>query len=162
MAALKGCNNLKAPGLDGFNFSFVKKGWEFMKELVHQFFSEFHANGKLMKGINSTFVSLIPKVDCPTTFKEFKPISIVGCIYKILSKVLANRIKEHLSSVICEAQAAYIGGKQILGGVLIANKAIHSWKHLAQGGLILELDFEKAYDCVNWGFLLDMLNKVGF
>ncbi|XP_058202821.1 uncharacterized protein LOC131317276 [Rhododendron vialii] len=59
--ALKECSNLKAPGPDGFNFSFVKKGWEFMKRLVLKKFSEFHANGKLTKGINSTFVALIPK-----------------------------------------------------------------------------------------------------
>ncbi|XP_058203040.1 uncharacterized protein LOC131317509 [Rhododendron vialii] len=55
-----------------------------------------------------------------------------------------------------------VGGKQILDGVLIANEAIHSWKHSVQGGLILKLDFEKAYDCVNWGFLLYMLKKAGF
>ncbi|XP_058216715.1 uncharacterized protein LOC131327580 [Rhododendron vialii] len=162
VAALKGCNSLKAPGPDSFNFSFIKKGWEFMKDIITQFFSKFHRNGKLTKGINSTFVALIPKIDCPTTFKDFRPISKVGSIYKILSKVLANMLKESLSTIIGEAQAAFVGGKQILDGFLIANEAIHSWKHSVQGGLILKLDFEKAYDCVNWGFLLYMLKKAGF
>lgn len=161
VAALKNCNSLKAPGPDGFNFSFVKKAWGFLKDLVLQFFAEFHENGRLTKGINSTLISLIPKVDCPTTFKDYRPISMVGCIYKILSKVLANRIKQHLPSIIGEAQAAFVGGKQILDGVLIANEAIHSWKHSTRGGLILKLDFERAYDCVNWGFLVDMMGKVG-
>lgn len=161
-AALKHCSNLKAPGPDGFNFSFVKKGWGFLKGLVLQFFDDFHANGKLSKGINSTFVALIPKVYCPTSFREYRPISMVGWVYKLLAKVLANRLKGHLSSLIGESQAAFIEGKQILDGVLIANEVIHSWKHSTQGGLLLKIDFERAYDCVNWGFLLDMMAKVGF
>lgn len=57
---MKGCNSNKAPGPDGFNFSFVKKSWEFMKSVILQFFSEFHANAKLTKGINATFVSFNP------------------------------------------------------------------------------------------------------
>ncbi|XP_058180029.1 uncharacterized protein LOC131298565 [Rhododendron vialii] len=94
LVALQGCSSLKAPGPDGFNFSFVKKGWDFMKESVTQFFTEFHANGKLTK--------------------------------EVLSKVLANRIKEHMRLVIGESQATFVCGKQILDGVLIANEAIHS------------------------------------
>ncbi|XP_058211464.1 uncharacterized protein LOC131323632 [Rhododendron vialii] len=162
VVALKDCSNIKAPGPNGFNFSFVKKGWDFMKNLVLLFFSKFHANGKLTKGINSTFVSLIPKVDCPLIFKDFRPISMVGCVYKLMSKVLANRIKAHLPLVIGESQAAFIGGKQILDGVLVANEVIHSWKTRNIGGLILKIDFERAYDCVNWEFLLDLLSKLGF
>lgn len=111
LAALKGCCSFKAPGPDGFNFSFVKKGWDFLKDTVFKFFSEFYTNGKLTKGINSTFVALIPKVACPLSFKEYRPISMVGWVYKLLSKVLANRIKEHMPSIIGEAQVAFIGGK---------------------------------------------------
>lgn len=117
VSALKECSNLKSPGPDEFNFSFVKKGWVFMKDLIFQFFSEFHSNGKLTKGINSNFVSLIPKAECPMSFKEYRPISLVGWVYKVLSKVLANRIKTHIQSVIGESQAAFIGGKQSLDGV---------------------------------------------
>lgn len=58
---------------------------------------------------------------------------MVGCVYKILSKVLANRIKEHMSLIIGEAQATFIGGEQILDGVLIANEVIHSWKNIIAG-----------------------------
>lgn len=82
-----------------------------MKETVLQFFTEFHANGKLTQGINSTFVALIPKVPCPVSFKKYRPFSMVGWVYKVLSKVLANRIKEHVLVVIGEAQAAFVGGK---------------------------------------------------
>lgn len=74
-----------------------------MKGMVLKFFSDFHANGKLTKGINSTFVALIPKVDCPVSFKDYRPISMVGWVYKVLSKVLANRLKILLPSIIGES-----------------------------------------------------------
>lgn len=162
LAVVQGCSNLRAPGPDCFKFFFVKKGWNFMKETIVQFFLEFHTNGKLTKGINSTFVVLIPKVACLVSFNDYRPISMVGWVYKVLSKVLANRIKVHMPSIIGEAQAAFVGGKQILDGILIANEAIHSWKHSVRGGLILKLDFQRAYDCVNWKFLIDMLARFGF
>lgn len=113
------------------------------------FFNEFHYNGKLVRGSNSTFLTLIPKVDGASTLSEFRPISMVGCIYKLLSKVLANRFKLVLPSIIGEAQADFISGKQILDGILIANEVIHQWKHSNSGGLIIKIDFEKAFDCVN-------------
>lgn len=83
----------------------------------------------------------------------------VGCI-RFFQK--SNRLKMHLPTIIGESQAAFSGGKQILDGVFIANEVIHSWKNNSRGGLILKIDFERAYDCVNWGFLLDLLVKMGF
>lgn len=74
-----------------------------MKEKVLQFVAEFHANGKLSKGINSTFVALIPKIDNAASFREYRPICLVRWLYKILSKVLANRIKYHMSNINGEA-----------------------------------------------------------
>ncbi|XP_058198316.1 uncharacterized protein LOC131313831 [Rhododendron vialii] len=93
---------------------------------------KFHVNARFTKGINFTFVALIPKVDCPSSFREYRPISMVGWIYKILSKLLVNRLRVHIPSVIGEAQAAFIGGKQILDGVLVANEVIHCWKNKAR------------------------------
>lgn len=143
--AVKDCNSLKSPGLYGFNFSFVKKAWNIMKQDIMTFFAEFYEHANLARGINCTFIALIPKVDGATTFSEYRPISMVGCIYKILAKVL----RQVLPSMIGEAQAAFIGGKQILDGVLIANEVIDFWKQRNGEGLILKIDFEKAYDCVN-------------
>lgn len=99
--------------------------------------------------------------DSASSFSEFRPISMVGCIYKLLSKVLANRFKLVLPSIIGEAQSVFISGKQILDGVLIANEVIHQWKISNSGGLIIKIDFENAFDYVNWMFLIDMLNKLG-
>lgn len=64
---------------------------------------EFHRNGKLSKGVNSTFIALIPKVASPQRFNDFRPISPVRCMYKVLVKVLANRLREIMGSVVSNA-----------------------------------------------------------
>ena len=74
-----------------------------MKEDVIRFVNEFHTNDKLSKGINSTFIALIPKVDSPQTLNEFRPISLVGSLYKIMAKLLANRSRQVIGSVISDA-----------------------------------------------------------
>ncbi|PSS08274.1 Endonuclease [Actinidia chinensis var. chinensis] len=159
--AVKECDNLKAPGPDGFNFSFVKKAWSILKNDCLLLFKEFHSKGRLVKGLNATFLALIPKVEGPTSFQEYRPISMVGWVYKLLAKVLAARLKRVLPSVISESQSASVGGRQILDGVLIANEIIEGWKSSKKQGLIFKIDFAKAYDCVNWGFLMDMFKMMG-
>jgi hypothetical protein len=111
--------------------------------------TEFHKNGKLVKGINSTFIALIPKKDNPAKLNDFRPISLVGCAYKVLSKVLANRMKIIMPKLISNTQSAFVQGRQILDGVLIANEVIDEAKRLKREALLLKVDFEKAYDSVD-------------
>jgi hypothetical protein len=79
------CDSFKSPGPDGVNFGFFKDFWDDMKGDIMRFISEFHRNGKLTKGLNSTFIALIPKVDNPQKLNDFRPISLVGSLYKILA-----------------------------------------------------------------------------
>jgi len=72
---------------------------------------EFHRNGKLSKGVNSTFIALIPKVDSPQMIANFRPIALIGCIYKVLAKVLANRLRTVLDFVVSDTQSAFVRGK---------------------------------------------------
>lgn len=157
-----GCGVSKAPGPDGFNFNFIWKMWSTFKPDVHQFLKDFQFSGKLARGVNSFFIALIPKVLNPISLKEFRPISLVGCLYKILAKLLANRIKSSLVSIISDTQSAFVKGRQILDGGLIANEVIDSMKKCRKGGVFLKIDFEKVYDCVNWSFLRYMLMQMGF
>lgn len=83
---------------------------------------------KSTKLLRHLFVALIPKVDGANSFKEFRLISMVGWLYKLLSKVLANRFKKVLPSFVGETQAAFLNGKQILDGILIANEIVDDWK----------------------------------
>lgn len=79
---------------------------------------------QVTKGFNSSFIALVPKTENPQSFNDFKPISLISSIYKILSKVLAFRIKFTIPVVVGEIQSAFSGGKNINDGILIANEVI--------------------------------------
>ncbi|XP_028098761.1 uncharacterized protein LOC114298400 [Camellia sinensis] len=123
---------------------------------------EFNTNGRLAYGLNSSFITLVPKKDNPVDLVDFRPISLVNSMYRILAKVLSHRLKKILPRVISEMQIAFIGGRCILDGVMIDNEVIEWWKSSQQRGVILKLDFEKAYNSVNWGFLFSMLSNFEF
>jgi hypothetical protein len=127
-----------------------------------RFISEFHRNSKLTKGLNSTFIALIPKVDNPQRLNDFRPISLVGSLYKILAKVLANRLRMVIGSVISETQSAFVKDRQILDGILIANEVVDEARRLKRELLLFKVDFEKAYDSVDWSYLEAVMGKMGF
>lgn len=102
------CEGSKVPGPDGFNFNFIKKNWEVLKDDILNFVKEFERKGRMAKGCNSSFITLIPKVNDPLTLHDFRPISLVGIQYKIVSKVLAARLKQVLPSLIVENQSAFV------------------------------------------------------
>ena len=126
------------------------------------FFAEFQNSSHFERSLNSTFIVLIPKKGGTDNLKDFRPISLVGSLYKILAKVLANRLKRVVGNVISNSQHAFVEGRPILDVVLIANEALDSRLKSAKGGIICKMDIEKAYDHVNWGFLLAILDKMGF
>ncbi|WJZ94813.1 hypothetical protein VitviT2T_013639 [Vitis vinifera] len=94
--------------------------------------------------------------------RDFRPISLVGNLYKWLAKVLANRLKKVVGKVVSKAQEAFVEGRQILDAVLIANEAIDSILKNNENGILCKLDIEKAYDNVDWSFLLTLMQKMGF
>jgi len=87
------CESFKSPGPDGVHFGFIKDFWDQLKGDVMRFISDFHWNGRLTRDINTTFIALIPKVDSPQRLNEFRPISLVGCLYLILSQLLCRTDK---------------------------------------------------------------------
>lgn len=126
--AIKDCNSFKAPNPDGFNFAFVKKAWGIIKSDVLTFLQDFYQNSKLTKGINASFVALIPKVEGSSNFKEFRPISM-GVALQIVTKSFGKQVQKGASKVLVgETQAAFMEGRQILDGILRPNKVIDEWK----------------------------------
>ena len=95
-------------------------------------------------------------------FKDLRPISLLGGLYKILTKVLANRIKRIMDKVISQSQTALLERRQILDAILIVNEIVDSILRRKECGFICKLDIEKAYDNINWEFVYQVLDIMGF
>ena len=123
---------------------------------------EFHEHCQFERSVNATFVALIPKKYRADELKNFHPISLIGGMYKIIAKLLANRLSVVLGKIISPSQNAFVKRKQTLDSVLIANECLDSRIKAALPGVLCKLDLEKAYDHVNWKFLLYLLQRCGF
>ncbi|GJR80556.1 putative RNA-directed DNA polymerase [Tanacetum coccineum] len=156
--AIKGCGSNKAPGPDGFNFGFIQKCWGVIKADLLKALEWFWETCSISKGCNPSFVTLIPKTQNPIGLSDYRPISLIGCFYKIL----VERIKKVIGGLIGDEQNAFIKGRFILDGSLIANEAFDFLKKKKKRAFLLKRDFEKAYDSVNWKFITDTMGQMGF
>ena len=152
----------KAPGPDGFPMSLFQRFWTMLKKDIMAFINEFHQRGKLSKGLGASFIVLIMKKVGEIGIRDYRPISLLGSIYKIFAKVLAGRIQMVLSVIISKEQGAFVNGMQILDDILVANECVHSRDKDRILGIIFKLDVEKAYDRVDWKFLQYTLRRMGF
>lgn len=112
-------------------------------------------------GHNSTFITFIPKKIRANRFQDFRPISLISAPYKIIAKILSNRIWEVLHEVIVGNQYAFIKGRQILDSIFIANECVEDYWRRKQKELIVKLDLEKANDKTDWDFLDYVLARKG-
>ncbi|GKV44022.1 hypothetical protein SLEP1_g51253 [Rubroshorea leprosula] len=136
--------------------------WDVIKGDMMGFVDDFHKNGRLVRGSNCSFIVLLPKVTNPQKIEEFRPISLIGVMYKVIAKLLANRINSVLDNIIGECQMAFIKGRQIVDSIVIANETIDAAKRNKIASFVLKVDFEKAYDKVCWKFLDYMISRMGF
>jgi hypothetical protein len=121
--------------------------------------------GILPPYMNMTNIALIPKIKKPTRVTEFRPISLCNVTYKIISKVLANRLKKILPHVISPVQSAFIPGRLITDNVLVAYETLHTMHSRItgkKGYMAIKLDMSKAYDRVEWRFLEAVMSRLGF
>jgi hypothetical protein len=116
----------------------------------------------LPKALTASFLTLIPKKDHPQGLHDYRPIYLIGSIYKILSKTFANRLKCVMGNLISKCQSAFLPQRQILDGVLVLNEIIDLATRRKDTCLLFKVDFEKAYDTVSWRFLERMMEKMGF
>nr|GFC12936.1 RNA-directed DNA polymerase, eukaryota, reverse transcriptase zinc-binding domain protein [Tanacetum cinerariifolium] len=140
------CGVDKSPGPDGFTFGFYRRYWSMLESDVVDAVSYFFNHGKFPKGGNSSFIALIPNLQDAKLVKDFRPISLIGSLYKIIAKVLSNRLVGVLRGLVNEVQSAFVSDRQILDGPFILNDLIHLCKSKKKQTLIFKVDFEKAFD----------------
>jgi exonuclease III len=155
----------KAPGPDGFTAGFYQQHWDTVGSEVCEAALYFFKNISMDQDINSTNIALIPKKQTPVSVTEFRPISLCNVLYKIISKVLANKFKKVLPTIISPYQSAFLSGRLITDNILAAYETMHSMhtKMWSKVGFIdIKLDMSKVYDRVKWAFLEAVMTKLGF
>ncbi|VVA31869.1 Hypothetical predicted protein, partial [Prunus dulcis] len=156
------CGKDKSPGPDGFSMSFFQSCWEVVKGDLMKVMQDFFQSGIVNGVTNETFICLIPKKANSVKVTDFRPISLVTSLYKVISKVLASRLREVLGNTISQSQGAFVQKRQILDAVLVANEVVEEVRKQNRKGLVFKIDFEKAYDHVEWNFVDDVLARKGF
>ncbi|KAJ0443306.1 putative RNA-directed DNA polymerase [Helianthus annuus] len=156
------CDGDKAPGPDGFNFKFLKRCWNGLQGNFVKLFEEFYANPHISRSCSSSFIALIPKIKDPLMPSDFRPISLIGCINKVISKVLVNRLKKVIGRLISEEQTAFLKGRNITDGPLMLNEICAWLKKSRKTAMIFKVDIHKAYDSLCWGFLNAIMAQMGF
>uniref|UniRef100_A0A453BVE3 Reverse transcriptase domain-containing protein n=1 Tax=Aegilops tauschii subsp. strangulata TaxID=200361 RepID=A0A453BVE3_AEGTS len=151
-----------APGPDGLSFLFYQNFWDLIKNDFMWMVRDFE-NGVLdIYKLNYAIITLIPKIPLAREMKNFRPISLSNCAVKIFSKAMNTRASPICDKLISHNQTTFIKGRFILESVVMAHEVIHEVHISNSSGLILKLDYEKAYDRVSWDFLEEMLLFRGF
>ena len=148
----------KSPGPDGYSVEFIRASWDTVGEDVIKAVREFFRNGKLLKDMNTTAISLIPKKPEACSLSDFRPISCCNIVYKLISKIIANRLKPILSECVSPNQAAFLKGRSLGENVLLATELIKDYnKSSCHQSAMLKIDIRKAFDTVCWEFVTKVL-----
>ncbi|KAK2638855.1 hypothetical protein Ddye_026650 [Dipteronia dyeriana] len=140
-----------------FQLEFYQRSLGEIQDDFMNFIHEFHNGGSIIRELNRAFIALIPKVDKPKKLKDYRPICLVSALYKVLAKVLVNILRKIMDVVIEETQMEFVSNRQLTDSFMITEEIINKWKGDKEGGLLVKLDFEKAYDSVDHGFLYHLL-----
>lgn len=153
--ALFSMKNFKSPGPDGFHPIFFKSQWDSFYKLVSDCFTDPSKIGNM----NKTLLTLIPKKTEVSQVNHLRPIALCNVSYKIITKILSQRLRTFLPYTISNAQSSFLPGRSTTDNIIVLQEIIHSFSHLhdKKGYMILKLDLEKAYDRLEWNFLSDTL-----
>ncbi len=162
--ALFSLDSNKSPSPDGFPPLFYKHYWDVINFDLIEAVISFFTRGHILKEINHTFIALIPKSNKASTVNQFRPISLCNTSYKIISKILSNRLKPLLHKLISPWQSAFVPGRLIQDNSIIAHETLDTMKKKKgkKGLMMLKIDTEKAFDTMEWSFILNILRCFGF
>lgn len=155
----------KCPGSDGFNPDFYQHFWNTCSADIYHECCQWLNEGQFPPSLNATNIALIPKGNEQRSMKDWRPIALCNVLYKLVLKVLANRLKKILHKCIAETQSGFVPGRSILDNALVAIELVHYMKTKTRGNdrsVALKLDISKAYDRIDWSYLKDVMCKMGF
>ncbi|XP_021756626.1 uncharacterized protein LOC110721745 [Chenopodium quinoa] len=153
----------KAPEPDRFSSKFFKNPWGVVKNEVCKTVLGFFEHGQLLKQVNATTMTLVPKLDNATRVTLFRPIACCNVLYKIISKMLCERFKEVMPGLISENQSAFIARRSILDNILVCQDMLKEYNNKRKSPrCTIKVDLRKAYGSVHWSFIHDMLQALNF
>ncbi|CAN1165788.1 Transposon TX1 uncharacterized 149 kDa protein [Linum perenne] len=155
----------KSPGPDGFSGNFYRKYWGIIGPQICQEVGCFFRDTRMPSGWNDTHLVIIPKVPHPEEITQFRPISCCNFNYKIISKILATRLKKWIPIIVSEMQAAFTSGRAIQDNIIIVHEVMHHFKNRSgklAWDMMIKMDMKKAYDMVDWEGLDSILRAMGF
>ena len=155
----------KCSGPDGYSPGFYQHFWNTCSNDIFKDCCTWLDSGNFPASLNTTNIALIPKGTVQTTMKDWRPIALCNVLYKIIAKVLANRLKRVLPKCISDHQSAFVPGRSILDNAMVAIEVIHHMKSKVRGKtgcVALKLDISKAYDRMDWDYLKEVMRRMGF
>lgn len=158
-------NPSKCPGLDGMSGHFFQQFWETSGDDITTMVQKFFATGMWEEGLNDTNICMILKSLTSKSMSDYRPISLCNIAYKIVSKLMAKRLKKVLPTIISETQAAFVEGRLISDNIMVAHELLHalsSDNKCASEYIAIKTDISKAYDRVEWTFLDRAMHAIGF
>jgi ribonuclease HI len=152
-----------SPGPDGFGGCFFQHFWDVVGPDVVASVTQFFRQGWILPNLNSSHVVLIPKFPGAETIENFRPIAMVNFQFKIITKILADRLAVIAPKIVSEHQRGFIKDRHIYECIGIASEAINLLDKKSFGGnMAMKIDIKKAFDTLDWGFLLRVLKSFGF
>lgn len=151
-----------APGLDELSVAFFKSFWGVIREEIKAMIDDLNENKFDLARLNYGVINLIPKIQEANEVKQYRPICVSNVIFKIFTKMMSNRLTELADSIIGKNQSAFIKGRYIVDSAVILHEVLHELRVKNLQGVVMKIDFEKAYDRINWGFLEEVMQCKGF
>lgn len=151
-----------APGPDGLSVSFYKNFWGIIKGEIGKMIEDFNSNKLDLARLNYGVITLIPKVQEANNIRQYRTICVSNVIFKIFTRMMMNRMTTLVDKIISRSQSAFIKGRYILDSAVILREVLHELRVKKMSGVIMKIDFEKAYDRINWDFLEEVMRLKGF
>eukprot|EP00253_Pinus_taeda_P005605 PITA_05605 len=158
---LKAFSKDKCPGPDGWTIEFFLHFFDLIKQDLIRMIEDSRISGRIHPHTSSTLIALIPKKRDADTFSDYRPISLCNISFKIISKIIAERIKGTLAVHLSKDQHAFLKGRNILDAVTTTQECIYTMFSKNIDEAILKIELQKAYDCIDWGFIRCLLARIG-